>query len=357
MTNHIELTSYRLLGRSGLRVSPFALGTMTFGKDWGWGAEESEARRIFDTYVDRGGNFIDTANAYTNGSSERLVGKFAEGNRDGLVIATKYTMASRPGDPNSGGNHRKSMVRSVEESLGRLNTDYIDLLYLHLWDARTPIEEILRAMDDLVRSGKVLYVGVSDTPAWQVARMQAIADLRGWSPFIALQSEYSLVERTPERDLIPMAKEMGMGVIPWSPLANGVLTGKYNRDDLKPGNASSLQGSRRDVAQGHGSLSERNLEIAERVKAVAVESGKSPAQIALAWTLLSPAVTATLLGARTVKQLEDNLGALSVSLSDSQREGLDNVSAIALGFPHDLLLRPMSVQAVTGGTELPARNW
>jgi aryl-alcohol dehydrogenase-like predicted oxidoreductase len=357
MTNHTELTSYRLLGRSGLRVSPFALGTMTFGRDWGWGAEEPEAHRIFDTYVDRGGNFIDTANAYTNGSSERLVGKFAEGKRDRLVIATKYTMASRPGDPNSGGNHRKSMMRSVEESLGRLKTDYIDLLYLHLWDARTPIEEILRAMDDLVRSGKVLYVGISDTPAWQVARMQAVADLRGWSPFIALQSEYNLVERTPERDLIPMAKEMGLGVIPWSPLANGVLTGKYSRDDLKPGNAGSLQGSRKGVAEGHGSLSARNLEIAEEVKAVAAESGKSPAQIALAWTLLSPAVTATLLGARTVTQLEDNLGALTVSLSDPQRERLSKVSAIALGFPHDLLLRPMSVQSVTGGTELPVRSW
>jgi aryl-alcohol dehydrogenase-like predicted oxidoreductase len=351
-----NLTSYRLLGRSGLRVSPFALGTMTFGKDWGWGAEESEAQRIFDAYVDQGGNFIDTANAYTNGSSERLVGKFADGKRDRLVISTKYTMASRPGDPNSGGNHRKSMVRSVEESLVRLNTDYIDLFYLHLWDAITPVEEILRAMDDLVRSGKILYVGISDTPAWQVARMQAIADLRGWSPFVALQSEYSLVERTTERDLIPMAQEMGLGVVPWSPLANGVLSGKYSRDDLKPGYTNSLQGSRKDVAQGHGSLCERSLEIADVVKAISKENGHSPAQIALAWTLLNPAVSATLLGARTVKQLDDNLGALRVSLSDSQRQRLDDVSAITLGFPHDMLLRPMSVLAVTGGTALPIRG-
>jgi aryl-alcohol dehydrogenase-like predicted oxidoreductase len=208
MTDRLELNSYRLLGRSGLRVSPLALGTMTFGADWGWGADEAEARRIFDLYVDRGGNFIDTANAYTNGSSERLVGRFAEGKRDQMVISTKYTMATRPGDPNSGGNHRKSMVRSVEESLKRLNTDFVDLLYLHLWDGVTPVEEILRGLDDLVSQGKVLYLGISDTPAWQVSRLQTIADLRGWAPLIALQSEYSLVERTPERDLIPMAREM-----------------------------------------------------------------------------------------------------------------------------------------------------
>jgi aryl-alcohol dehydrogenase-like predicted oxidoreductase len=219
---------------------------MTFGADWGWGANEAEARRIFDAYVDRGGNFIDSANKYTEGSAERLVGQFAEGKRDQLVISTKYTMATRQGDPNSGGNHRKSMVRSVEESLKRLRTDYVDLLYLHNWDGTTPLEEILRAMDDLVRQGKVLYLGISNTPAWQVSRMQAMADLRGWAPLISLQSEYSLVERTPERDLIPMAQEMGLGVIPWSPLANGVLTGKYSRADLAAGDGqSSVQGSRK----------------------------------------------------------------------------------------------------------------
>lgn len=216
--SNTSLESYRLLGRSGLRVSPLCLGTMTFGSDWGWGADRDDSRRIFDAYVDRGGNFIDTANNYTGGTSERLLGEFAEGKRERLVLATKYTLTTRPGDPNSGGNHRKSMVRSVEQSLARLKTDYIDLLYLHAWDETTPVEEIVRAMDDLVRAGKVLYVGISDTPAWQVARMQAIADLRGWSPLIALQIEYNLIERTVERDLIPMARELGMGVIPWSPL-------------------------------------------------------------------------------------------------------------------------------------------
>lgn len=288
MAKPLELSSYRLLGRPGLRVSPLALGTMTFGADWGWGADEPEARRIFDAYVDRGGNFIDTANAYTNGSSERLVGQFAEGKRDGLVISTKYTMATRPGDPNSGGNHRKSMIRSVEDSLKRLRTDYIDLLYLDMWDAVTPVEEILRAMDDLVRQGKVLYLGLSDTPAWQASRMHAIAELRGWAPLIALQSEYSLVERTPERDLIPMAKEMGLDVIPWSPLANGVLTGKYSRADLEAGESQSgIQGTRKALAAAYGSLSERTLAIADVVAAVAVETGHSAAQVAIGWTLAS----------------------------------------------------------------------
>ncbi len=291
MTTSLELTSYWLLGRSGLRVSPLALGTMTFGADWGWGADEADARRIFDAFVDRGGNFIDTANAYTNGSSERLVGKFAEGRRDRLVISTKYTM------------------------------------------------------------------GMSDTPAWQISRMQAIADRRGWSPFIALQSEYSLVERTAERDLIPMAEEMGLGVIPWSPLANGVLSGKYSRADLAAGDLTLLQGSRKDVAIGNGSLSERSLDIADVVKAVAAETGNSPAQIALAWTLLNSGVAATLVGARTPKQLNDNLGALEVSFDDEQRARLEKVSAITLGFPRELLRMPTIVRSIGGGTVLPARTW
>lgn len=195
----MSLDTYKLLGWSGLRVSPLSLGTMTFGSDWGWGADTEEARRIFDAYLDRGGNFIDTANMYTNGSAERLLGEFAGDRRERLVLATKYTMTRRPDDPNAGGNHRKSMVASVEASLRNLNTDYLDLLYLHAWDGLTPVEEILRAMDDLVRAGKVLYVGISDAPAWQVSRMQAIADLRGWSPLVALQIAYSLVERTVER--------------------------------------------------------------------------------------------------------------------------------------------------------------
>lgn len=358
MTGQLKLDSYRLLGRSGLRVSPLSLGTMTFGADWGWGAEEAEARRIFDAYVERGGNFIDTANQYTNGSSERLVGRFAEGRRDELVIATKYTLSTRKGDPNSGGNHRKSMVRSVEDSLKRLNTDYIDLLYLHIWDDTTPVEEVLRAMDDLVRQGKVLYLGVSDIPAWQVSRMQAIAELRGWSPLIALQIEYSLVERTVERELIPMAREMGLGVMPWSPLASGVLTGKYSRKDLDAGSGEGeVVGTRKNVAAANGSLTGRALDIADEVAAVARELGRSPAQTALAWTLLNPGVTAPIIGARTLAQLEDNLGALEVAFSDEQRARLEAASAIELGFPHEMVHRPMTQQVMTGGLAMPVRSW
>lgn len=354
--SNTRLDSYRLLGRSGLRVSPLCLGAMTFGSDWGWGADADESRRIFDAYVDRGGNFIDTANQYTNGTSEQLLGDFAEGKRERLVIATKYTLTTRAGDPNSGGNHRKSMVRSVEQSLTRLKTDSIDLLYLHAWDDTTPVEEILRGMDDLVRSGKVLYVGISDTPAWQVARMQAIADLRGWSPLIALQIEYNLIERTVERDLIPMARELGLGVIPWSPLASGVLTGKYSRADLPSGDASAdPAGTRKNVAASNASLTERGLAIAEVVGDVAHEVGKPPAQVALAWTLLNPAVVSPIVGARTAAQLEENLQALDVSFSDEQRAHLDAASAIELGFPHDFLKRPMVRQVMFGDVELAAR--
>ncbi|MEV4111795.1 aldo/keto reductase [Nonomuraea sp. NPDC049695] len=346
------LDTYRLLGRSGLRVSPLALGTMTFGTDWGWGSDKDESRRIFDAYVDRGGNFIDTANQYTEGTSETLVGEFASGRREQLVLATKYTLARRPGDPNSGGNHRKSMVQSVESSLRRLNTDYIDLLYLHAWDFTTPVEEILRGLDDLVRSGKVLYAGISDTPAWQVSRMQAIADLRGWAPLIALQIEYSLVERTVERDLIPMAREMGLGVIPWSPLASGVLTGKYSRADLDQEVSADPSGTRKNVAAANGSLTERALDIADVVKQVASDLGVTPSQVALAWTTLNPGVTAPIVGARTLRQLEDNLTALEVRFSESHLATLEEASRVDLGFPHEFLSRPMPRQVMLGGVKL-----
>lgn len=356
MNQSLTLQSYRLLGRSGLRVSPLSLGTMTFGTDWGWGADELEARRIFDMYVDWGGNFIDTANQYTNGSSEQLVGQFAAGKRDSLVLATKYTLASRAGDPNSGGNHRKSMVQSVEMSLRRLNTDYIDLLYLHAWDFTTPVEEIVRAMDDLVRAGKVLYLGVSDIPAWEAARMQTIADLRGWSPLVALQIEYSLVERTVERDLIPMAVELGLGVLPWSPLASGVLTGKYTRKDLETEPSADPVGTRRNVAAANGSLTARALDIADVVGEIAQEIGRTRAQVALAWILLNPAVTSPILGVRTVGQLEDNLRSLEVTFSEAQVGRLGAASSISLGFPHDFLKQPMARHVMSGGVAIRPRR-
>lgn len=350
MNDVMTLQSYRLLGRSGLRVSPLSLGTMTFGDEWGWGADEAESRRLFDTYVDRGGNFIDTANQYTSGTSERFLGQFVKGKRDPLVLATKYSMSALPGDPNAGGNHRKNMMRSVEDSLKRLDTDYIDLLYLHAWDFTTSVEEVMRGLDDLVRSGKVVYIGMSDIPAWQASRMQTIADLRGWSPLVALQVEYSLIERTVERELIPMARDMGMGVIPWSPLGSGVLSGKYSRADLVGDEAvAGAAGSRRNVALATGALNERGVTIAEEVARIARDVGATPAQVAIAWTLRNPTVTAPIVGARTIAQLEDNLGALDVRLADDQWARLDAASAIALGFPHELLKSPIMTEILFGG--------
>ncbi len=273
-----------LLGKSGLRVSELALGAMSFGTEWGWGIELNEARKMLDLYIDSGGNFVDTANCYTNGSSEKMLGELLGEKRQQIVLSTKYTMNTHPGDPNGGGNHRKSMVRSVETSLQRLKTDYIDLLYLHIWDGTTPVEEILRAMDDLVRAGKVLYVGISDTPAWQISRMQAIADLRGWSPLVALQIEYNLIERTTERELIPMANEMGLGVVPWSPLANGLLSGKYSREDfLNKSGSTGVRGSRKNAIETLGKFTQRNMQIVDEVKKVASEVQKSPFRKFLRW--------------------------------------------------------------------------
>jgi aryl-alcohol dehydrogenase-like predicted oxidoreductase len=248
------------------------------------------------------------------------------------------------------------MVHSVEQSLRRLRTEYIDLLYLHIWDGTTPVEEILRAMDDLVRAGKVLYVGISDTPAWQVSRMQAIAELRGWSRLVALQVEYSLIERTVERELIPMAREMGLGVIPWSPLASGVLTGKYSRADLSANGVSAEPGgTRRNVAVANGALTERGIEVAEVVGAVAAELDTTASRVALAWTLLNPAVTAPIIGARTLGQLEDNLGALEVDLPERHRARLERASSIELGFPHDFLARPMTQNVMHAGVKIASR--
>lgn len=355
MNAKLSLDTYRLLGRSGLRVSPLSLGTMTFGADWGWGADADASRRLFDAYVDRGGHFVDTASFYTDGSSERLVGAFAADRRERLVLATKYTLATRPGDPNSGGNSRKNMVRTVEQSLNRLQTDHIDLLYLHAWDGTTPVEEVLRAMDDLVRAGKVLYLGISDTPAWQVARLQAIADVRGWTPLVALQVEYNLVQRTVERELLPMGRELGLGVIPWSPLASGVLSGKYSKADLAP-EGEGVAATRKGVAAVSGSLSERGLAIAEVVKDVARGLERTPAQVALAWTLRHPAVTSPIIGARTLAQLEQNLVALDVELPAEALARLEAASAVELGFPHDFLQSPAMQATMAGGTKLAPRR-
>ncbi|WP_063129787.1 aldo/keto reductase [Nocardia fusca] len=352
----LTLDTYRQLGRSGLRVSPLALGTATFGNDWGWGAEQDEARKLFDQYVERGGNFIDTAVTYTNGTSERMLGEFARDRRDSLVLATKYTTLRRPGDPNSGGASRKSLFGAVETSLRQLNTDYIDLLYLHVWDPTTPVEEILRGLDDLVRQGKVLYVAISNTPAWQISRMQTIADLRGWSPLVALQLEYNLIERTGERDLIPMANELGLGTVLWSPLAGGVLTGKYSRQDLNTPPSGQSESVRKSFNVALGGVTERALAIVDVVKEVADELGHTPAQVGLAWTLQNPGVTAPIIGARTAEQLQENLGALEVDLTPSHLARLDEVSEIDLGFPHALLASDHIRVQTRGDLKIQARR-
>jgi aryl-alcohol dehydrogenase-like predicted oxidoreductase len=337
----MQLDDYRLLGRSGLRVSPLALGTMTFGVGAGsWGSSEDEAREMVDMFIERGGNFIDTANFYGQmGQSEEWLGRLVKGRRHPLVISTKYSLTTEPGNPNASGNQRKNMVLAVEDSLRRMQTDYIDLLYLHMWDFRTPVDEILRAFDDLVRSGKVLYIGLSDTPAWQASRMQAIAEIRGWTQFCALQISYSLVERTVEREMIPMAKEMGLGVSPWAPLGQGVLTGKYTRDDLIPGSMDDIS-SRKAINAVTGKLTEKNLDIADLVVEMARELNCSPAQLALAWTLVNPAVVSPVVGVRTPAQLTDNLGALDVTLTPEHIAKLDEISAVPKVFPLDVLKSP-----------------
>lgn len=326
---------YKLLGKSGLRVSELCLGTMTFGEEWGWGASKDESARIFHRFVEAGGNFIDTANHYTNGSAERIVGELIRDRRPELVLATKYTLNPRPQDPNGGGNHRKNLVQALEASLRRLGTDYIDLYWVHAWDFMTPVDEVMRALDDVVRAGKVVYVGVSDTPAWIVAQANMLADLRGWARFVGLQIPYSLIERAPERDLLPMARALDMAVTTWGAVGGGALTGKYKKGQPHPkGNRLSETG-----AWGERALSERNLSIAEIVDQSAAQLGRSSSQIAIAWVLAQRkrANIIPILGARRLQQLEDNLGALDVNLPEAALAKLEEASKIELGFPHEFL--------------------
>ncbi|MGK6316413.1 aldo/keto reductase [Neorhizobium sp. DT-125] len=348
----LSLDNYRLLGRSGLRVSPLSLGTMTFGKDWGWGADENEARRIFDLYVDRGGNFVDTSVNYTDGASEIILGRFIAQKRERVVLATKFTMAREPGNPNAGGNHRLNMVRSLEQSLRQLDTDRIDLFYLHGWDFTTQPDEVMRGLDDLIRAGKVHYIGICNTPAWRIAEMQTIADLRGWSPLVALQIEYSLVERTVEHELIPMAAALGLGVLPWSPLGGGVLTGKYTPADVTVSVESGVSPTRKGVIASSGHLTNQSIEIADVVRAIAEDVGATPSQVAIAWTLANPAVTSPIIGARTVAQAEDNLGSLDIVLAPEHLDRLDQASAPTPIFPERFISRPMVQQLIFGGASV-----
>ncbi|MBK8812463.1 MAG: aldo/keto reductase [Acidobacteria bacterium] len=338
---------YKLLGNSGLRVSELCLGTMTFGEDWGWGAGGDESRAMYDAFREAGGNFIDTANIYTNGSSETLLGEFIQGHRDSVVLATKFSNSIVMGDPNAGGNNRKAMIREVESSLKRLKTDYIDLYWMHIWDKLTPVEEVMRAFDDLVSSGKVLYIGISDAPAWYVARANTLAELRGWRSFVGLQIEYSLIERTPEEELIPMAKELGLTVTPWSPLAGGILAGKYldmNSDDAKSGRFGSepMQGALEPER-------ERKTRIASEVVTIAAELGVSPSQVALAWIRHKDPKMVPIIGTRRLSQLHDNLASLNVNLSDDQMRRLNEVSAYPPIFPNNFFQKDFVPKYVYGG--------
>ena len=313
-------------GNTGLRVSEAFLGAMGFGEDWGWGADADECRKIFTAYAEAGGNVIDTANRYTDGSSERIVGELLGADRDRFVLATKYTLSMDGTDANASGNHRKNLRRSVEDSLRRLGTDYIDVLWVHIWDPHTPIEETMRALDDLVRSGKILYLGLSDAPAWVAARANTMAELRDWTPFAGLQLNYSLLERGIERELLPMADMTGLSIAAWAPLARGVLSGKFTRNDATEGSRTKRE-----------DLSERDLRIAAEVDAVADQLGATSSQVALAWTRARHRWIHPILGARTQDQLTDSLAALDLVLPLDAVQHLDQASSIDLGFPQDFI--------------------
>ncbi|MEO1021206.1 MAG: aldo/keto reductase [Bacteroidota bacterium] len=336
---------YTLFGPSGLRVSELCLGTMTFGTEWGWGADYDTSKAIFDVYADAGGNFIDTANRYTEGTSERFVGEFIASDRDHFVLATKYTLHDKRDDISYSGNSRKNMIRSLEHSLKRMNTDYIDLFWVHMWDFTTPPEEILRGLDDLVSSGKILYIGISDTPAWRVSQMNTMAELRGWTSFAGLQIEYSLLQRTPERDLIPMAKAFDLAITPWGAIGGGALTGKY------------LKGEEGRVKEESARRSDRANTIAQAVVDVAEELGVTPAQVAIKWTMRQGVQSIPIVGARKTNQLEDSLKATEIEIPEEQLRKLNEVSAIELGFPHDFLSNENVMDVVHGGVYEKIKGW
>ncbi len=329
---------YKLLGRSGLKVSELCLGTMGFGTDNGWGADKATSFAIMEQFANAGGNFLDTANIYQQGTSEKYMGEFlAQHDRDYFVVATKYTLRDNTTNPNASGNNRKNMMRSVEASLKRLQTDFIDVLYLHIWDDLTPIDEVLRGLDDLIKQGKVNYAAISDTPAWMVAKGNTMAELMGWSQLIALQVEYSLLQRTPERDLIPMAKHFGMTVTPWAPLAGGALTGKY------------LKGDFGRLKEGSNRLNERSVGITQEVIAVAEELGVQPSQVALKWTMQQSFQSIPIVGATKPQQLQENLATVDITLEPQHMERLNKASAIVLGFPNDFFEEDTVKNVTYGG--------
>jgi len=348
-----SLAIYSLLGRSGLRVSPLALGTMTFGTEWGWGSSKETAFALMDRYMEAGGNFIDTADLYTGGTSERIIGEyFADrGGRDHAVIATKFTFNSMPGDPNAGGNGRKNIYRAIEGSLKRLRTDYVDLYWLHAWDGLTPIEEVMGTLDVLVKAGKVRYLGLSDVPAWYLSRAQTLAELRGLERLVGLQLEYSLVERNIEREHVPAAMMLGLGITPWSPLASGLLSGKYMRDGVKAKGKGRLPVIEASGNPGFEKLfTEHNWRIVETLVEVAKELGRPPAQVALSWVAGRPGVTSAIIGATKLEQLETNLAALNVEIPVSMYRQLDEISAPPLVHPYHFFMSEKMREMISGGT-------
>ena len=325
----MSLTSYKTLGRSGLRVSPLCLGAMTFGEDWGWGASVEESKNMISSYIEKGGNFIDTANVYTNNHSEKIIGDVIGNSaalRTQLVLATKFANNVFPGNPNTAGTGTKAIITNLEHSLRRLQTDYIDLYWIHSWDWLTPMEETMRTLDNLVKSGKVRYIGVSHAPAWKIAQAQTMAWFKDWTPFAGLQIEYSLLQRTIEDELVPMAMELGIGITPWSPLKGGLLSGKYNR-----ANKGNLSGSRMD-ARGGITLSEKQLAIIEELERIAVVHDKTSAAIALSWVMNKPGVSSTIIGVRNVQQLKANVGAVDIKLSPDEVASLDALSTPPVTF-------------------------
>jgi aryl-alcohol dehydrogenase-like predicted oxidoreductase len=338
---------YKLFGRSGLRVSELCLGTMAFGEDWGWGSSKEEAGRIVEVFAEAGGNFIDTADRYTDGTSERYVGEAIASDRERWVLATKYSLSRDQSDPNGHGGHRKSLVAALDASLERLATDYVDLLWLHLWDPLTPVDELMRALDDQVRAGKVLYLGISDAPAWFVAQANTLATERGWTPFAGIQLQYSLLERSLEREHLPMARALDIALTAWGPLGAGMLTGKYARGRQPAGGGGRLA----DASEmGAYYLNERNFEIVDAVVEVAERIGATPAQVALAWLRTRPGVVVPIVGARRASQLQDNLVALDIELDAEQVARLDEVSRIELGFPYDFIAQNRSMAFAVGDT-------
>ncbi len=343
---------YRLLGRSGLKVSEICLGTMTFGEEHGFGAPLTESRQMFDAFLEAGGNFIDTANIYTQGSSERFLAEFIGPERSRLVLASKFSMTTDPADPNAGGNSRKNLQRALEASLRRLRTDYLDLYWVHAWDQSTPLDELMRALDDAVRAGKILYAGFSNVPAWVVARAQTLAELRGWTRFVALQLHYSLIERNVERELLPCAEALGLAVTAWSPLAGGVLTGKYSRD---PAERATQPGRLTTTPWGNAFLNERNFTIAEQTVQQARRLGRTAAQVAIRWLLERRAGVIPIVGARSVTQLRELLGACDFELDADASEALDAAGRIEVGYPGALLGSPGGQRMVHGAQgPLPA---